>query len=300
MPVLSRPVGVFATAIREFARGWPLSIAALLAVGLVLQGPANSTQAQAAPKYPNLKTMPPTELRQDQVDGVGWVLRLSNEVWNAGEGPLELHPDNVGTSTYVWQWVYSTSVASGEPVEKHMVGQMEFHPDHNHWHFENFAKYQLYTAVQWRLTGGKPSWLGEKTSFCVIDTDHVSGSLPAGYEGCSQTSTMGLSAGWGDVYRYYLADQWVVIGASPLPAGSYVLQSIADPLNRLYESANKTGPQDAVADNQGVTCFLVVGRSVRPRSCSRPRSSTSLVPAPAALDYSRLDLVHADEYTILN
>src|SRR5689334_12474889 len=40
--------------------------------------------------YPDLRTLPPTDFAFDQIDDGSHVLRLTNTVWNAGEGRLEL------------------------------------------------------------------------------------------------------------------------------------------------------------------------------------------------------------------
>ena len=212
-----------------------------LAAGLLILGTPGQMRATHGPHYPDLKTRPAFDLRYDRVtiDGTTqWVLRFSNTVWNAGTGPLHLVPVNSGSKTTVWQHIYSTTTATGTPVEQHNVGEAEFHPEHNHWHFQNFAKYELYTKADWDGRTGQKRGEGVKTTFCIIDYTWVSGTLPATYTQCEQTSVTGLTVGWGDTYGAHLADQWVVVGQSRLADGQYVLRSIADPLNKLKESAN--------------------------------------------------------------
>lgn len=257
-------------ALRAVTRLWALALGAGVAAALLFQAAPQAADAAATPQYPDLKTLPPSDLRFDQVtiDGVSqWVLRFSNTVWNDGAGPLHVVPTNVGDKTTVTQWVFGTTVASGEPLEKHFVGESEFHPQHNHWHVKNFAKYELYTAAEWQRTDGTPRGRGEKTTFCIIDLVRLSGNLSSHYNDCGQTSVTGLSVGWGDIYGASLFDQWVVLGQSRLTRGDYVLRSIADPLNRIHESPDKASPNETAEDNQALTCFSVRFNRIRGKSC---------------------------------
>ena len=196
-----------------------------------------------------------------------WVIRFSNTVWNAGTGPLHLVPVNSGRRTTVWQHVYSTRTATGTPVEQHNVGEVEFHPEHNHWHFQNFATYELYTKAEWDRQTGIKRGQGTKTTFCIIDFTRVTGDLPAAYTRCGQRDTTGLKVGWGDTYGYHLWEQWVELGPSKLADGAYVLRSIADPLNKLHESKDKNGSTESIEDNQKLTCFTVRGNKIRVGAC---------------------------------
>ena len=57
----------------------------------------------------------------------------------------------------------------------------------------------------------------------------------------------------------------VDVGTSPLTDGSYVLRSIADPLNKLYESAGRADDsRESVQANEATTAFSVVGGRIRP------------------------------------
>ena len=249
---------------------WLLPLAAGLVAGLLIVGTPAELRATHGPHYPDLKTRPAADLRYDKVTIGGipqWVLRFSNTVWNAGTGPLHLVPVNSGSKTTVWQHVYSTTTATGTPFEQHHAGEAEFHPAHNHWHFQDFAKYELYTKAAWANNTGDKRGQGTKTTFCIIDTTRVTGDLPAAYAACGQTSTTGLTVGWGDTYTYNLADQWVVLGQSRLANGDYVLRSIADPLNKLHESANKNGSSESAADNQALTCFNVKNNRIKVAPC---------------------------------
>jgi hypothetical protein len=76
----------------------------------------------------------------------------------------------------------------------------------------------------------------------------------------------GLSPGWGDTYDYYRSEQWIDLGpasasASPgLADGDYVLRSVTDPKNHVYESENKSdSSREGIADNEAISQLRVSG-----------------------------------------
>jgi Lysyl oxidase len=258
------------------------AFAAAVLMGLLLVTGPSVRAAPGSPRYPDLRTQAPRDLRFDTVsiDGVARrVLRFSNTVWNAGSGPVHLiaKTDRQAKKSQVFQRIYSNSTASGQYDQRH-VGDFVFHPAHNHFHLENFAEYQLWPAAAWdqwvadgRPNGTEHSFLrgqGVKTTFCVMDTARVDASLPgspasAAYDTCGRT-TQGLSVGWGDTYGWNLADQWVVLDNTGLADGLYVLRSIADPLNLLYESSNRgNSTVESRTANEELTTFRVVQGTIQ-------------------------------------
>jgi hypothetical protein len=81
------------------------------------------------------------------------------------------------------------------------------------------------------------------------------------YTTCEQ-DIQGLSVGWGDTYRFGIADQWIDVGNTPLPDGRYVLRSVADPRNLLDEGGN-----ESEASNGAQTCFSVAMGQVQVTAC---------------------------------
>lgn len=222
--------------------------------------------------YPDLKTLPPTDLQlsTELISGSGhWVLRFSNTVWNAGEGTLEMRGETVSANkTKVYQRIYD----DGGGFSEVLVGEFNFHESHNHWHFDDFAEYELWTRTeydQWLANGrqnGQAQRRGSKTTFCIIDTGKVE-NLPgspasAQYDLCGQ-ELQGLSVGWGDTYGYYLPDQWIDLGPESLPNGDYVLRSIADPKDAITESGGGDSLREGAEANEAVTFFSVKGNKVR-------------------------------------
>lgn len=226
---------------------WILTAVALAMVTPLLGVNVVGANTAGTEHLPDLQTLEPSDLRIES-SGTKKLLRFSNTVVNFGDGPLELRPEHLLPSllsvlsdsgtTRAYQVIY-THDASGQwsKVREELAGTFKFHPTHNHWHFEKFAKYELFAL---RSDGSRKSInrVGEKTTFCMIDTVSVNMELhhsgPRRYTQCGQRDTMGITVGWGDKYSYWLDGQWVDV--SNLPDGDYVLVSTADYAGRLIES----------------------------------------------------------------
>ena len=121
-----------------------------------------------------------------------------------------------------------------------------------------------------RAVGGRPGWRGSKTtgqgeSFCVRDSLQLeprAGSRAEGppgpvYEDCGR-DIQGLSVGWSDDYPFSLPEQWIDLGEAPLADGEYVLRIVADPLDLLYESPDRSGPErEGPEANEATTAFVI-------------------------------------------
>jgi hypothetical protein len=260
---------------------WKRGVAAVVAaLSVVALSPAAASAAGTvgAPQYPDLVTLTPADLHLGtaQVNGQNhYVVRFSNMVKNAGQGPLELHgiphvPYDGLSDAY--QWIYESPVG----VSQQRVGTFVFHPSHDHFHFDNFARYEIWTQRSYdrakaaNFTTGKPLAVAAKQSFCLIDSsgpplfdsngglNTSGGSLVGPYQTCTPVME-GLSVGWTDLYDWLLPDQWVDVGQTPLLDGSYVVRSIVDPDNLLYESAAKADPaRDGQVANSAVAPFSIV------------------------------------------
>lgn len=104
---------------------------------------------------------------------------------------------------------------------------------HGHYHFRSFAQYRLLDS------SGAVVRTGKKVGFCLMDITRIdSGANPSASYTCSN---QGIQAGWADVYSSNLSGQWVDI--TGVPAGSYVLEIIMDPMNLIDEldESNNTG-----------------------------------------------------------
>jgi len=255
----------------------------LLTFVLVLTSPAAAHAATLL--YPNLKTLPPRELRFDRTDvsadssgDLHNVLRFSNTVYNAGDGPAEIRATiNMSLnppSGQAYQRVYDDQ---GGHTDILLPGStLYYHAVHQHYHFDHWGGYELWTKAgydNWIASGkteGSPDLVGSKTTSCVEDEEFVVSLdvsvFPAQYPpsqclpNAGNVIAEGLSAGWGDTYDYYRFEQWIDLGQSTLPDGTYVLRSVADPLNLVYESPNKSdSSRESSADNAAITTFVVSG-----------------------------------------
>lgn len=224
---------------------------ALAIAGLALSADASSGAPAGPELLPDLFVERPAELylaghRETR-------LRISNTVSNKGRGPLEMTGNGSpcpfpGTTLgrLTEQRVYSDSDHPGSPgyFERdhdeqsvpREAGCSRYHPKHQHWHFDNFARYTLLSEASGKVVAG-----ARKVSFCVIDTGRPypgrNGSPSASYypqnpdnpsyRTCSETSIDGLSIGWEDTYGASLRGQGIKV--TGLPRGSYCLVLETDP-----------------------------------------------------------------------
>ncbi|WP_190285601.1 lysyl oxidase family protein [Montanilutibacter psychrotolerans] len=171
-------------------------------------------------------------------------LRFSTTSWNGGAGPLELAAGEVETGSgklRVYQVVYQSS----GPPALHFAGAFEYHPAHNHMHFNDFA---LYTLQPVNAPGGSLR-TGVKTTFCVMDTTAINLGLQgaparAFYTQCGR-DLQGISVGWGDTYGAHLAGQEIDFTANA--DGIYQLKVEVDPKKVLVENN----------ENDNVSCVLL-------------------------------------------
>jgi len=209
---------------------------------------ASVGSAQVVELTPNLVPFPASELSVgiDFVTG-GPSLRFSATSWNNGTGPLELRGGEV---TANGQNVYQRVYYSDGGFYDRLVGTFEYHPAHNHFHFEGYA---IYTLNPVNAPGASQRY-SAKTSFCVMDTTKVNTSLPGApktgvYVTCNP-DIQGMSVGWGDRYGYNLAGQSIDLTGNP--DGDYDLSIEVDPYQRLVE-ANDADNTSCVRVHIGVS-----------------------------------------------
>ena len=211
-----------------------------------------------APRFPDLVAKPPTDLffsREVLDDGLPHhLLRFTTIAWNPGEGRLELegniNPSNRLASSSLFQNLYDAETG-GRLVQQIPVGSnLVYHPNHYHYHLDGFAAYLLLKKApdgSFQTT----RHAGAKMSSCVLDSVRVTrvGPSKAGYRGCEQTR-QGMSVGWGDSYHAALPEQWIDLGAHPLPDGEYAIRYTVDPAGRIAEGGRE-------ANNVATTPFAV-------------------------------------------
>jgi hypothetical protein len=243
----------------------------LVLAGLVAPGPAGALPARE-PHLPDLVTVAPYALRLETTGGLRRLF-FSNTIGNIGHGPLELRARNdasTQTTTAIQEVV--THRADGRPAlaSATPVGEFAFHPAHSHWHFQDFARYEV-RAINGDGTTGGVLATTQKVSFCMIDTDTIDSSLEHFNMGrrhsCGQNARQGLRVGRGDTYTSFLPDQFIDI--TGVPNGTYRLVSVADPRaegrpnGRLQESndTNNAASVDVVVSTGGVSPVPGSGRT---------------------------------------
>ena len=134
-----------------------------------------------------------------------------------------------GTSIMnAWENFYD---ASGTAVGRARVGTLKYdaRPGHEHWHFQQFATYQLLDANKSSIV------YSDKEGFCLAPTDAIDLAIPGadwnpgqlGFGGtvCGDQNSLWtretLPTGWGDTYFQGLPGQSFNITA--LPNGTYFI-----------------------------------------------------------------------------
>ena len=210
------------------------SLALALAGSAMLAGGASAQTAVDLP--PDLRPLPASNLSLVANASAGtYTLRFNTTSWNHGQGPLQLVAGSVDTGSgkqQVFQRVYLSDGTSF----LHLAGWFEWHPTHNHFHFDDYATYTLQPV---NAPGGS-SRIGEKTTFCVMDNTKMDTTLPgapasAVYSTCG-SQVQGMSVGWGDTYGAQLPGQ--EIDFTDNADGIYQLKIEVDPKLLLIEASH--------------------------------------------------------------
>ena len=218
-----------------------LLAAATAALVVALSVLASKPTWAATDLLPDLGMAHVKDLQIEKTSDGRKLLRFDSIVVNVGEGPFEVHGQRAaGTSVDMTtqQRVFdSTGVHRDIPTDAIMY----FGGDgHNHWHVRDLEDFELT-----RVDNGKLVGTGAKHGFCFFDNYRYGSSDPAFYTrssgscggGPSATQTMmGLSVGWGDIYRRTLPDQYIDV--TGLTSGRYRLRTTADADNWFLESNN--------------------------------------------------------------
>ena len=229
-------------------------------VALVAQGPHASAGDTSGPELlPDLVVESPADIVLESArDSKRVYLRFSHSTANSGAGPLEIYPD-LSTNRcgpkgkrgrVAHQAIYHDANADGEfgraidsGTTEAPVGCMIYHEVHEHYHFEDFARYELY-----RIDASKLVEVSKKVSFCVVDSHKYLPQLPGSpgnpfyrFEDCEDSAgTHGISVGWADKYGAGTPGQ--EFDVTGFRKGRYCLVTRADPKNRLAEIP--TGGED--------------------------------------------------------
>ena len=196
--------------------------------------------AVADPNLPDLTMSPPQGLFVETSEDGAHLLRFDSVMNNLGAGDFvvlaELLPEG---------WVLQQEIPAdaGRVSALEVAGALIWGGDgHDHWHVIDAARYWVEPAGG--DLGGDVR-LDNKVGFCMFDTIPQDATLPGApaeitHEsgGCgtqdSDLLRMGISIGWGDVYRADLEGQYIDI--SGLPPGEYRILAEVNPDGLFHES----------------------------------------------------------------
>ncbi len=229
-------------------------VLALLAATLVSAGVRTpSVQADPVIAYPNLRVQVPTDLIGiSKPTSTQRTLDFTHITWNAGDGPLEIHPrfdpaTGMATSTqalYTLTGPATWSFVRSVPI----VHPMQWEPPSD-YRFP-MTGFGLYTNT---ASGGVGALVATspKVDYCMTPDAFVGGvpnttptATPSPANCTDPNGVLGLSVGWGDLYDH--EDAGNNIDISNLPDGTYWLRGQADPGNYWAQS----GPNLSVTDTQ--------------------------------------------------
>lgn len=218
----------------------------VLASWLALTGPAaaDGTNCVRLPRdahLPDLQTVVPSHLNlvnQQQRE----ILRFSNAIANTGAGPLELHPlsQDPRVLNDAQQNVYNqktAAAAAGLSVcHRHLTGAFFFHPEHNHWHLNDVALFEVRHAADNGKGGRWGAVFGDsvKQTFCLIDWVPINDAKPGSRVYGSCFGDQGISVDWVDQYHHSTEFQDVEI--TDAPEGIYYLVSRVNAAEIFLES----------------------------------------------------------------
>jgi len=190
------------------------------------------TDVQSAPAG-----LPDLIVRQDTL-GQQWVVREENLAANfcsVIEGNVTPGLRKVARFTVMTANVGTADLVVGDPNDRINDGLFEFASCHNHYHFKNYATYELIDSRTGRV------WRAAKRGFCMLDTDPNPawyGQAPKApqFHSCGAIGipgNQGISVGWTDTYRFFLGGQYFVLdggdGQAVVPAGTYIIRITANP-----------------------------------------------------------------------
>jgi hypothetical protein len=222
---------------------------ALGALALVLTSLTTQAGVAAEDQLPNLRPRTPYDIRLEKPDDDvenphTRALRFTITTDNLSDYALEIRgipriPEEINsdrkTAEQCVAWV--SKICS----ETAPVGQLYYHSAHSHWHFDDYALYELRKVTP----AGQPDFSspavapGNKASFCLEDSDYPPNTdypdlilNPPRYGGCD-SYIQGISPHYGDTYDWGLPGQQIIV--DDVPDGTYALVVTVNPTGRIHE-----------------------------------------------------------------
>ena len=225
----------------RFAAACALAAAAWVAPVVCGAEPSVATTNGDGALLPDLLQERPQGLAVKRVRG-RQLLGFRSSVQNVGDGPLiisGMRPNRVTRDMQATQLVLG---ADGALRRVTGIGFLRYvpSPDHSHWHFLPFERYELRSEAT-----GPRIVRDRKSGFCLGDRYRVeprpANAVPAPVYGsrCGLNRPgllqvrEGVSVGWADDYAAYLDSQHIDV--TDVPAGRYLLVHTVNPSGRVVE-----------------------------------------------------------------
>jgi LysM repeat protein len=225
-------------------------------IGQTIRLPGGGDATESALLLPDLQPLPAGRLTLefDAASGARQ-LRYSTTVTNVGDGPLHMlgDYDAARDRTRVTQVIATTSGGSVERV----AGYFVHHPEHGHWHYENFNTVELWTFNPDGSLGEMVATTG-KVTFCISDMSRMDSPPPNAapnpqFTACGRRA-QGISVGWEDTYGPELPGQQINI--TDVPDGRYALRTVVNPDGLISEIE--------LGNNTAIRYIEIEGQTVRP------------------------------------
>ncbi|MFN2503623.1 MAG: lysyl oxidase family protein, partial [Acidimicrobiales bacterium] len=162
------------------------------------------------------------------------VLRFSNGIANTGPGHWRMRPEVVGSGSALEQNAIQEILdADGNVVGEKLVSRYAFHAEHDHWHIDGVALFQIRKGSP---TGPIVGGNSVKVTFCLIDwykLDDNPAHTETSYFHCG-AERQGISPGWVDQYHHATEGQDLDI--TGMAAGDYYLVSTSNAERVFIES----------------------------------------------------------------
>ncbi len=254
--------------------------------------PIGSRAVASRDLLPDLDQETPSELgiRTAVADGrTIYVLGFRSAVRNIGAGPLIVNGARPDTQTRFMTVDQLINRAGAPPRLVRGVGRMQYtiSPDHQHWHYLQFDRYQLLGYELRRAATDQTVVTDRKTGFCLGDRYHVPRALPAapsqpvytGRCGLREPGLLqmreGISVGYGDDYSAFLEGQDLPL--SDLPNGRYVLVHRVNATGRLKELSYANNAASVLFDlrwSRGVPQMRVLATCPDTARCKKEATAT--------------------------
>ena len=263
-----------------------------VACGLILSLAPCASASAATPRelLPDLDQEAPTGLTVSRgAAGAAdqYFLGFGSAVRNVGDGPLVIdgHRRSRRRKTMVADQLVTREGALSERVRG--IGRLRYvvSPDHRHWHYLGFDRYEL------REVDGGGARRGHKTGFCLGDRYAVPPPvLPSASPAPVFTSRCGLkqpgrthvregiSVGYGDYYAANLEGQFISL--SGLPDGRYTLVHRVNADRRLRELRYDNDAASLLLSlrwQSGVPYVAVLARCEDSARCAAPAGAARIV-----------------------